>query len=155
MITPNTKRYLIAALAGAPTVLTALLKDASAEDYDKKVDPDRFTLREMLAHLADWEAIFLGRLQQLKNEEHPVLIGIDEAQWSIDHDHAHSDYVASLETYRTGRSLMVDFIKDLSSEDLLRTGHHTEAGDMNVVELLALISAHDNYHFLQTAQWLA
>src|SRR5437879_4197786 len=56
------RKYVLAGLTGSPDVLEALLKDVGPNDpaWDKRPDPERFTIREVLAHLADWEGIFLA-----------------------------------------------------------------------------------------------
>ena len=61
MMNERTRHYLLLDLESAPDVLARLLADMSDPAvYDRTPDPDRFTLREMVAHLADWEAVFLN-----------------------------------------------------------------------------------------------
>lgn len=51
---PFTRKYLVGALDGAPDVFESLLAGLTDAEIDRRPDPDRFTLREMMAHLADW-----------------------------------------------------------------------------------------------------
>jgi hypothetical protein len=154
MISDKAKRYLTISLAGAPKVLAALLTNATLEQMDRTVDPERFTLREMLAHLGDWETINLSRLNQLRDDVDPVIQGIDEGEWASTHDHAHADPSKSLADFTVGRAKIIDFIETLTPDDWLKTGHHTEAGPITLAEQLIMISAHDGYHFGQTVDWL-
>ena len=79
MLTERTRLYLLLDLESAPDVLARLLADTSEPAvYDRRPDPDRFTLREMVAHLADWEAVFLDRLSKTRDEENATLQGLDE-----------------------------------------------------------------------------
>ena len=49
--------YLLLDLESAPEALARLLADVTdPAAWDRRPDPDRFTLREMVAHLADWKA---------------------------------------------------------------------------------------------------
>ena len=64
MMPAAVRKYLLSALAGTPVVADRLLLDVHADDprWDFRPEPDRFTLREVVAHLADWEPIHLERL---------------------------------------------------------------------------------------------
>jgi hypothetical protein len=155
MIKEKTKRYLAIALGGAPSVFQALVKDATTEDYDRVVDPERFTLREMLAHISDWETIHLGRLIQFRDETNPIIQGIDEGEWAITHNHAGADPSESLAGFALGRAKIVELIDALTEEEWNKTGFHTEAGNISMAEYLILTSVHDGYHLKQTVEWLA
>jgi len=76
--------YLLTDLECAPDVLARLLADvAEPAMWDRRPDSDRFTLREMAAHLADWEGVFLARLTQTRDEENATLHGLDEGKVAI------------------------------------------------------------------------
>lgn len=148
---PKTVYYLLAGLDAAPDVFDRLLQSVS--DWDKRPDPERFTLREMLAHVADWESVFLNRLRQTRDEENAVLVGYDEGQWAIDHDYAHADPVECLQCFRAGRRELIAFLRGLTPEQWTRVGTHTEAGPLTMFEQAALILGHDGYHARQIIQW--
>ena len=52
--------YLLSALEGAPDVIAALLDGVPPDDalWDRRPDPERFSLREIVAHLADWDGVY-------------------------------------------------------------------------------------------------
>src|SRR3712207_1628089 len=91
MLPANVHGYLLGALEGAPDLFDHLLRGLTDEEADRRPDPERFTLREMMAHLADWEEVFARRMALTRDEEYPILQGYDEGQWAIDHDYAHAD----------------------------------------------------------------
>jgi len=63
MLPERTRHYLLLDLDSAPDVLARMLQGVTDPAvFDARPDPARFTLREMVAHLADWEAVFLRRL---------------------------------------------------------------------------------------------
>src|SRR5437764_548687 len=119
MLLPVTRRYLTTALAGTPDVLEALLKNQASDDpvWDFRPDPDRFTLREMVAHLADWEPIFMERFQRTRSETEPRLPDYDEGKIAIERDYAHSDPIANLARFRAGRASLVTFLQSLDDAD--------------------------------------
>lgn len=154
MLPEKVFQYLLIDLESAPEVLTALLAGVTAPSaWDRKPAPDRFSLREMVAHLADWEGVFLGRLKQTRDEDNAVLRGLDEGQVAIDHDYAHADPQECLARYRAGRAAMVTVLRGLSPEQRERIGLHTEIGPISLAAQAVLIASHDGYHRQQAVQW--
>ena len=146
--------YLLLDLQSAPDVLARLL--ASVTDpavYDRRPDPERFTLREMVAHLADWDGVFLTRLTDTLNQDNAVLQGLDEGQVALDNDYAHADPAECLARHRAGRDRIAALLRGLSAEDWARVGNHTEVGPITVEAQAVLIAVHDGYHRQQLLEW--
>src|SRR5690349_2214834 len=106
--------YLLTGLENSPAIQRTLCK--AVTDWDAKPGPDRFTVREALAHLADWEPIWLQRMMRTKAEDVPDLPDIDEGVMAIEHDYASSDPIESLDKYASGREALVIFLRGLSDE---------------------------------------
>lgn len=155
MLPVNTRKYLLNGLAGTPVVIDRMLQQATADDYDRCPDPARFTLREMMAHLADWEGVWLERMTAIKTQETPTLQGYDEGQWAIDHDYAHADFAEQQQSFRERRSTLMLVLNELSPEEWERLGNHTELGMLSMEALAVQILGHDAYHLQQIAEWLA
>ena len=156
MLPEKTYHYLLIDLASAPDVLALMLKSAADPGvYDKRPDSDRFTLREVLAHLADWDEVFLGRLTQTRDTGNPTLQGLDEGQVALDHNYAQADPVECLSRYRANRAKLVGFLEKLSPEQWTRVGNHTEIGPISLTAQAVLIAAHDGYHREQTVHYLS
>src|SRR5205823_12464234 len=102
--------------------------------WDFRPDPDRFTLREMVAHLADWEPIFMERFQRTRSETEPRLPDYDEGKIAIERDYAHSDPIANLARFRAGRASLVTFLQSLDDADWERTGDREPYGPMRSEE---------------------
>ena len=85
---------LFTALEAAPALFDHLLRGLTEEEADQRPDPDRFAIREVIAHLAGWEPIFLERLTQMRFKDHPTLPDYDEGQRAIEHGYAQSDWYA-------------------------------------------------------------
>jgi uncharacterized damage-inducible protein DinB len=154
MLPEQVRQYLLHGLAATPIVLEKLLREATPADYDRRPDPERFTLREVVAHLADWEPVWMERLEKIRSEENPILPSYDEGQWAIDHDYARADVAGRLARFREGRARVIRHLEGLSPEQWERTGQHTQWGALTVATLMMLILGHDGYHLRQTAEWL-
>ncbi len=156
MLPSVARKYLLAALAGTPDVLDGLLKELPSGDarWDRRPDPERFTLREIVAHLADWEPIFLMRMTRIRDEEEPFLEDYDEGQLAIEHDYAHSDPQAELRRFREGRAAFVSFLKSLPEAAWERSGNRDTIGTISQEGMAVLALGHDGYHTQQVSQWL-
>lgn len=157
MFPVNVHKYQFFALSGTPDVLERLLSGyaSDASVWDARPDPARFTLREVVAHLADWESIFLERLTRTAGLEEPTLQGYDEGQFAIERDYAHSDPHANLGRFRAGRQDLLRFLDNLPDTAWDRIGKHSEIGLITLEAQVALIVAHDGYHTAQVVQWLS
>ncbi len=153
MLPKKVETYLLGALDGAPDVFDALLQGMTDAEADRRPDPERFTVREALAHLAEWEDVFRERLLQTRDEENATLQGYDEGQWAIDHDYAHSDWREQARLFRERRAALVALLRSLTPAQWERSAFHTEAGPITAEQQAVLILAHDGYHETQFAQW--
>ena len=158
MLTPLMWDRLLVALAGTPDVLDGLFGSLEADDplWDRRPDPDRFTLREIMAHLADYDAVWLERLAQTRDEDKPALRPADKDQMALDHDYAHSDPARNRALLRERRIALVELLSGLRDEDWQRAGHLSPSGELVTLEAqAAFVIIHDGYHTAQVAQWLA
>jgi len=156
LLLPVTRKYLVNALAGTPTVVEALLNTLTPGDprWDLRPDPERFTLREVVAHLADWEPISLGRLRRTCAESEPRLPDVDEDRVALDNDYAHGDPYAGLERFRRERQVLVQFLREATPEAWERIGYREPHGPMNLEAQAVQILGHDGYHTQQIAEWV-
>lgn len=155
MLPERVYRYLLIDLESAPDVLGKMFETITGLTvYDRRPDPERFTLREVVAHLADWDKVFLGRMTQTRDSESPTLQGIDEGQVAVDNDYAHADPAESLARHKTNRAALVAFLRRLSPEEWERVGNHTELGPITLTAQAVLVGAHDGYHRQQALEWL-
>jgi hypothetical protein len=149
--------YLLKALSAQPTIATALLGHVRHDSHvwDRRPDPSRFSLREVLAHLADWEPIWLERVRRFATEEHPFLPSVDEGALAAQHDYANSSPSDSLRAYVDGRRRLVQFLSTLPADAWDRTGDRELVGDLSLYQQVAMALSHDGYHMKQIVEWLA
>ena len=154
MLPAKSRYYMMHGLAGVPAVIESLLDGATEADFDRRPDPERFTIREVMGHLADWEGVWLERAKRMAQEDNPHLQGYDEGQWAIDNDYAHMDVAEQVARFRSGREAMVSFLKSLPPEAWGRTCTHDEWGSSSIEAMAVLVLGHDGYHTSQIAEWL-
>lgn len=151
------REYLLSALEGAPDVIAALLTDLPAGDaalWDRRPDPERFTLREIAAHLADWDVIYRERLERTRDEDNPFLPDVDEGRVALDRDYARSDPRESLTRFARNRAAVVALLRALPADAWTRPAEKEGVGTLTVEAQVTLICAHDGHHARQVVAWL-
>lgn len=156
MLAVFARKYVLAGLSSTPDVLAAILKGIDSSDpvWDARPDLERFTLREMVAHLADWDPIFLHRLERIRDEDNPSLPDLDEGQVAIERDYAHQDPVENLNRFRAGRQKLMAFYSAITEEQWGRPGFREKLGEIDAGGMAVLILGHDGYHNKQAIEWL-
>jgi uncharacterized damage-inducible protein DinB len=155
MTPERTRLYVLHGLSATPVVLETLLNGITEDEADYRPDPERFTIREALAHMADWEPIWRERIRLIAETDDPFLPGYDEGQWAIDNDYAHSVVAEQVAKFRAGREALTAYLRGLSPEAWERTGRHEEWKQMSIANLAALVLGHDGYHTRQIIEWRA
>ncbi len=152
VLSPIARKYLLHALEGTPDVLEALLQNA--DNWDFTPDAERFTLREIVAHLADWEPVCLERFTRMRDEDEPQLPNWDENAMAIEHDYAHAEPQEQLRLFRERRAATLELLRALPEDAWGRIGHREIFGTITIEGQVALMLGHDGYHTQQVAQWL-
>lgn len=154
MLPAPVRKYLLAGFAATPVVVDRLMATAGDVDFDHRPDAERFSTREMLAHLADWEPIWLGRFQRMMDEDRPLLQGIDPDEVAVQNRYAEVDPHEACQRFREGREALVAFLEALTPEGWERPACHSQWGDITIEQLAILVLGHDGYHTQQLSEWL-
>jgi uncharacterized damage-inducible protein DinB len=142
-------------LSNTDIVLHALLENIESGDpiWDVVVDPKRFTLRQILAHLAEWDAIWLDRLKRSVAENRPQLPDIDEGELAQKHEYEKIDPFESLNFFSKRRKKTASYIAALPVEAWSSVS--IKGGEeWTIANWITQIAAHDSYHLAQVAQWV-
>jgi uncharacterized damage-inducible protein DinB len=149
--------YIVNALDNTPVMLTAQLSPLPANDaaWDVRPDPDRFSLREIVAHLADWETIWLERFERALSEEAPLLPRPDITRRSEEQGYSNADPQECLTRFSEKRSALTARLRSLPEDAWERMAHLDRIGEIPLSGLAALALGHDSYHTRQVAEWCA
>lgn len=109
----------------------------------------KWSLREVLRHLADSEIVWGWRLRLVLGQERPTLTGYDQDAWSSRLRYAASDPDESLEEFAVLRRGNLRLLAGASPDDLNRVGVHSERGDESVAHMIRLYAGHDILHLRQ------
>ncbi|MGO8673671.1 MAG: DinB family protein [Capsulimonadaceae bacterium] len=145
---------LLASMAGAPAVLRTLARQVPGGQWDYTADPERFTLRQIVAHLADWETILIERVMRIIDEHQPTLERTSPGERAESMGYATWDPANSIRDFARRRASLVDLLGGLGTGYWRRCGVMRDVGKFSLVDQAVMIAGHDGYHCRQFAEWL-
>ena len=132
-----------------PEVLAMVLTGVFGEEEDFVCGPGKWTIRQVIAHLADSELVCAHRMRQIIAEENPVLIAFDQNAWTQNLDYARRKPKQSLESFRRLRGENYELLKELPEAAFARTGNHNERGPITLRFQVELLAEHAESHARQ------
>ena len=135
-----------------PEVLAMVLTGVFGEEEDFIAAPGKWSIRQMIAHLADSELVGAHRMRQVIAEDNPTLIAYDQDAWTRNLDYLRRKPKQSLETFRRIRAENHELLKALPESAFERTGNHSENGPMTLRGLLEGYAQHAESHARRMAE---
>jgi uncharacterized damage-inducible protein DinB len=109
----------------------------------------KWSIRQVLRHLADSEIVWAYRLRVVLAEDRPGLPGYDQDAWAERLAYADSDPDESLNEFALLRRSNLKLLARASTADLQRVGLHSERGQESVEHMMRLYAGHDLLHLRQ------
>lgn len=147
MLAEERKKLVDLYREGYGAVAEALLK-ITPEEMDAKPGPGRWSVREIIHHLADSEMTAAVRLRLLLAQDRPTIHGYDQDEFArrLYYDRPHE---VSLELFQIVRQSTAEILDRLTPAEWVREGTHTESGPYGVEGWLKTYSAHAHKHARQ------
>lgn len=139
----------LAVQQATPRKLAALLKGKTGKTLTRRPAPDKWSVAEIVAHLADSEIVIAWRLRQILSRNGIPIQAYDQDAWAATFDYAHRDPKQSLETFRTLRDSNIALLKTAPRKLWDNHGVHEERGNESVTHMVRLIAGHDLNHLQQ------
>jgi hypothetical protein len=133
----------------APEVLAVVLTGVFGEEEDFVPAPGKWSIRQVIAHLADNEIVGAHRCRQIIAEDNPTLIAFDQEAWARNLDYARRKPKQSLESFRRLRAENYELLKGVPEAAFARTGKHTERGPISLRDYLEILAQHTETHARQ------
>lgn len=133
---------------GAELIAMAMTGAAGAE-LDFKPGPEKWCLRQIVAHVADSEIVGADRFRRLIAENNPTLMAYDQNAWANNLDYARRKTSESVETFRRLRAENYELLKGLAPEAFARQGTHSERGTITLRNHLETMATHAENHARQ------
>ena len=145
----ETRRQLIADYKDGYRVVAAALAGAKTEELDTAPGEGKWTVREIVHHLADSEMTSAIRLRLLIASSNPSIAAYDQEAFAQKLHYTDRPIEASLDAFNAARRSTAEILDRLSEAEWLREGTHTEHGRYTVHKWLELYASHAHAHAQQ------
>lgn len=139
----------VAVLRATPVALQRFLQDVPADIVTKPEAPGKWSIREVVAHLADSDLVGGFRLRMVLAHDRPPLAGYDQDLWANRLAYTDVDVRDALEQFTALRRANMRLWERLTEEDLARVGLHAERGEESLEHIRRRYAAHDLLHLEQ------
>jgi DinB family protein len=140
---------LLERLRRGAELVAVSITGAAGSELDYVPEPGKWSIRQIIAHLADAEMVAGMRLRRIIAEENPRIEAFDQNAWATNLDYGRRKTSQALETFRRIRGENYELLKDLSPAAFEREGLHSERGAISLKFLLQLIAEHAEQHAAQ------
>jgi uncharacterized damage-inducible protein DinB len=135
--------------ADAIRAATAGVSDAQLSQPES---PGKWSLRQVVQHLADSELVWGYRLRLVLAQDRPPLTGYDQDLWSERLHYERLPVDEALDRFAVLRRSNLRLLADASPDDLQRVGVHAERGEESVSHMIRMYAGHDLLHLRQLAR---
>ena len=143
-------KTVLGILASTPRKIESEISMFSEGEMRARPAPDKWSVREVLAHLADVEEVGMrARVAAMLEEENPTLPSFDQRARAVELKYNTIDPHRSLSCLQQQRRANVKWLRKLRPAQLKRPGVHQTAGKITVEELITEWAFHDLGHLKQ------
>ncbi|HVW08922.1 MAG TPA: DinB family protein [Bryobacteraceae bacterium] len=132
-----------------PQILDASIAGISEAESLFAPFAGKWTIREIVRHLADTEIVVGMRLRQMISEERPLMATFDQDLWADRLHYNKCDPHRSAALFRFLREDISDILDALPAEEFGRVGLHPERGAGTLGEWVTRFGAHVEKHACQ------
>lgn len=146
---------LIRSLMAAPKVVERLLRVFPHDRLDERVEKDRFTAREVIAHLADYEQTVLDRIRVATLHPGREVPWYDPDGRCTEHAFDTKEVFHEAEVYESRRGMTLDFLRELSTEQMDNSIKFPDGNSVSIRSYVDRVLHHDLEHLEQLSAYLA
>jgi hypothetical protein len=136
-------------LASTPERLRELIAGRTREELARTPDPSRWSVVQILAHLADAEIVGAWRFRSVLAADGVPLQAYDQNAWANAFRYADTDPVAALQLFEVNRTATLLLLRRVDPSLHANHGLHAERGKETIEHLVRLYAGHDLNHLAQ------
>jgi uncharacterized damage-inducible protein DinB len=139
-------RQLIEAYVACGPQLRQAVAGLSREDLIARPGPGKWSILELVLHLADSDSIAIDRMKRILIEDDPPLLYADESAYVerlFSHEQSLED---ALVLFEVGRRQFARVLRQLPDEAFARRGTHNRRGALTVGGMVEDYIQHVDYH---------
>ncbi|HMD16555.1 MAG TPA: DinB family protein [Terriglobales bacterium] len=129
--------------------IARLIKGVPTARLRKRPAPDKWSVAEIVAHLADVEIVIGWRMRSVLGAPGTPVQAYDQNAWVIAGHYEKRDPRKSVELHRVVRAANLALLKSLSPEQWKHYGQHAERGQESIEHIVRMVAGHDINHLGQ------
>jgi len=134
-------------IASTPGRLAAVMAALGREGSELALAPGKWSVREILCHLADTELAFSFRLRQALAEPHHTIQPFDQDRWAA--NYAAYDASSALRLFTALRDWNRMLFGTVPPAGFSKPVTHPERGELTFKDLIETMAGHDLNHLTQ------
>jgi len=135
--------------------LDRLIRGVSTAKLRKRSAPEKWSVSEILAHLADAEIVGAFRLRFILGSPGAPIVAYDQDIWETSGHYDKRDPRKSVEQFCVLREGNLALLKSLEPEQWKNYGMHSERGRESIEHIVRMFAGHDINHLQQIEKILA
>ena len=139
----------LAVQAATANKLARLINGVPLSRLRKRPAPDKWSVSEILAHLADTEIVGGFRMRLILGSPGTPVAGFDQDAWVTSGHYDKRNPRQSVEQFRTLREANLALLKSLTPEQWQHHGVHSERGVETIDRIAHMFAGHDLNHLQQ------
>jgi len=139
----------LAVQAATANKLERLIKGVPVSRLRKRPAPDKWSVSEILAHLADTEMVGGFRMRLILGAPGTPVPAFDQDRWVSSGHYDQRNPRQSVEQFRTLRQANLALLKSLTPEQWKHHGVHAERGVETIERITHMFAGHDLNHLQQ------
>jgi len=136
-------------LRATPAELRQAVAGLSPEQLSRPEAPGKWSIRQVVLHLADAELVGGFRYRMGLAHDRPTLPGYDQDLWADRLRYQEADLEAALDDFATLRRSNLRLLAGASPADLERAVLHAERGEESLARMMTMFAGHDRVHLNQ------
>jgi hypothetical protein len=132
-----------------PGTLKKLVRGLNPKQLKWKPEPGKWSIAEILAHLADAEIVGSWRMRLIAGASGTAVQPFDQDVWASLFQYGKRDAKQSLEVFRILRENNLAMLKALPRESWDNFGMHAERGKETITHIVRMFAGHDTNHVKQ------
>jgi uncharacterized damage-inducible protein DinB len=132
-----------------PQKLQKIIKPLNKKQLARRPEPGKWSIAEILAHLADAELVGGWRMRLILGSNGVSIQPFDQDVWAEILGYSRRDAKVSLETFRVLREANLAMLKSLSKNLWENYGMHQERGKETIAHIVRMFAGHDLNHLAQ------
>src|SRR5215469_6836829 len=139
----------LAVQAATAEKLDQLIKGVSLSELRRRPAPEKWSVSEIIAHLADAEIVIGYRSRLVLGSPGSAIVAYDQDSWVVSGHYDERDPRKSVEQFRVLREANLLLLKSLQPEQWKHYGMHSERGQESIEDMVRIYAGHDINHLQQ------